>query len=53
MTRMMCANRPNPEDGVTAIPQDPCFGLELDRDFIQRDRLNQAALRSRKSAKSV
>lgn len=35
----MIRNRPDPQDGVIAVPQGPGFGLELDWDMIERHRL--------------
>jgi D-galactarolactone cycloisomerase len=36
----MIANRPNPRNGVIAVPQGPGFGLALDWDMIARYRVN-------------
>jgi L-alanine-DL-glutamate epimerase-like enolase superfamily enzyme len=36
----LIANRPNPKDGVIAIPQGPGFGLALDWDMVKRYRVN-------------
>lgn len=35
----LIANRPQPKDGVIAIPQGPGFGLELDWGLVERYRL--------------
>ncbi len=36
----MITNRPNPRDGMIAVPQGPGFGLELNWELIDRYRLN-------------
>ncbi|MBV8192505.1 MAG: mandelate racemase/muconate lactonizing enzyme family protein [Alphaproteobacteria bacterium] len=36
----LIANRPNPKNGIIAIPQGPGFGLELDWDMVKRYRVN-------------
>jgi D-galactarolactone cycloisomerase len=35
----MILNRPNPKDGVIAVPQGPGFGLELDWTMIEKHRI--------------
>lgn len=36
----LIANRPDPKNGIIAVPQGPGFGLELDWDLVKRYRLN-------------
>lgn len=36
----LIANRPQPKNGIIAVPQGPGFGLELDWDMIKRYRVN-------------
>jgi L-alanine-DL-glutamate epimerase-like enolase superfamily enzyme len=36
----LIANRPNPKNGIIAIPQGPGFGLQLDWDMVKRYRVN-------------
>ena len=36
----LVANRPQPKDGMIAVPQGPGFGLELDADMIARYRVD-------------
>lgn len=36
----LIASRPDPKDGVIAIPQGPGLGLELNWDLVKRYRVN-------------